>query len=100
MASTFSQIKSGLDEISDRNKRNREHLARARDFIVKAQTDLAAMPGEYTSLVQDINQAAIDNPTDQAFQLAKSEKDKLVANFNSLKSYCDDLLAAFDAVNE
>lgn len=100
MASTFSQIKSGLDEISDRNKRNREHLARARDFIVKAQTDLTTMQTEYSTLVADINQAAIDNPTDQAYQLAKSEKDKLVADFQSLKSYCDSLLASFDAVNE
>lgn len=100
MASTFSQIKSGLDDISSKNSKNRSMLSSSRASLLSAQANLAGMTAAYSGLVADINDAATANPTDEAYQLAKSEKDKLVSDFQSLKTYCDALIAAFDGVTE
>jgi len=56
------------------------------------------MQTTYSGVISDINQAAIDNPTDQAYLLAKSEKDKLVVDFTALKVYAGNLITAFDSV--
>lgn len=98
--STFSDMKYALDEISRKNARGRQLIEAARAGLARVQSDLGAMTSEYTSIVTDINQAAIANPTDDAYQLLKSEKDKLVADFQDLKGYTDDLIVAFDAVVE
>ncbi len=97
---TFSQIKAVLDEIATKNARQRRYLENARASLVTAQTNLAGMPSEYSAIVADIDQAAIDNPTDEAYLLAKSEKDKLAADFQNLKTYADALIVAYDAVSE
>jgi len=97
---TFSQIKSGLDEIAAKNERNRTIIESSRSSLGVAQTNLSKMLTDYSQLVADINQTAIDNPTDDAYRLAKSEKDKLVADFQALKTYVDSLIVAYDAVNE
>jgi len=97
---TFSQIKSALDEIANKNARNRRFLENARGSLVTAQSNLVAMPADYASIVADINQAAIDNPSDEAYLLAKSEKDKLAADFQNLRTYADNLIDAYDAVTE
>ena len=97
---TFSDMKYALDEISRKNARGRELINAARTGLVRVQSDLGSMTAEYTAIISEINQAAIDNPEDIAYQTAKSEKDKLVANFQSLKTYVDDLIIAFDGVTE
>lgn len=100
MAYTYSQIKSGLDDVATRTSGNRSTINRARTFLTNAQTDLSAMPLAYTGLATEINTLAAANPTDAAYQLALNEKNKLVADFQTLKAYVDTLIAAFDAVAE
>ena len=97
---TFSDMKYALDEISRKNARGRQLIEAAHTDLVRVQSDLGAMTAEYTAIIGEINQAAIDNPSDVAYQMAKSEKDKLVANFQSLKTYTDALIVAFDGVTE
>ena len=75
---TFSEMKIALDEIAQKNTRVRQLVAAARKSMVNAQTILQAMSGEYSVIGSEIDQAAIDNPNDEAYLLAKSEKDKLV----------------------
>ena len=96
---TYSEIKAVLDEIAGETSKNQKLTASSRVRLVTAQTNLASMPGKYGSIISDIDQAAIDNPNDDAYQLAKSEKDKLVVDFQALKSYVDNLIAAFDSVS-
>jgi hypothetical protein len=98
--STYSQIKNGLDEISSKNAKNRLFIESARSSLDKALTSLNAMPAEYSDLVLDINNGAIENPDDQAYIFAKAEKDKLVSDFQNLKTYVNNLITAFDAVEE
>jgi len=97
---TFSEMKYALDEIARKNARAREILANGRTQIVRAQTDLGEMTSDYSGIVSDINQAAVDNPTDTAYTVLKAEKDKLVADFQDLKTYADALVTAYDGVSE
>ena len=97
---TYSQIKNGLDEIAAKIEQARSYINNGKTSLVRAQTDLGAMPTKWSSLIADINQAAIDNPTDDVYLLSKSEKDKLVSNFQSLKTYADALVVAWDSIEE
>ena len=98
MVSTYSEIKNGLDGIADENRQGKVWAENSRTKLVSAQTLLAGMTAKYSALIADINAAVIANPTDEAYLFAKSEKDKLVADFQSLKNYVDALIVAFDAV--
>ena len=95
---TYSEIKAALDEIARQTSLNKAMIARARKSLIDAQYNLNAMQTTYSGVVSDINQAAIDNPTDQAYLLAKSEKDKLVVDFTALKAHAGNLITAFDSV--
>ena len=97
---TYSQIKNVLDEIASKNARNRRYIESAKTQLTTAKTNLSAMVSDYSAIVSDINQAAIDNPSDEAYLLAKSEKDKLVADFQNLKTYAEALIVAYESVTE
>lgn len=98
--STFSDMKYALDEIARKNARGRQLIGVARKELIRVQSDLSGMTEEYSAMVTAINQAAINNPTDEIYLMTKKEKDKLVADFQNLKIYADDLITAFDAVVE
>ena len=95
---TFSDMKYALDEIAKHTSMNKATIERARKSLVDAQYNLNAMQTKYSGVVSDINQAAIENPGDVAYEMAKSEKDKLVADFQELKAYAENLIIAFDSV--
>ena len=97
---TYSEIISALDEIAESNVRNRQLVTGARDRMSRAQTNLAAMPGSYSGLSAEIDDLATNNPSDEAWQDVRRVKDKLVADFQNLKTYVDALLVAFDGVTE
>lgn len=98
MATTYSQRKVALDEIADRIQQAAKRMQQGRASYQTAETDLAAMQTAYSEIVSDINADASANPLDQAHQLQKAEKDKLVADFQSLKSTATAVLAAIDGV--
>ena len=83
MASTISQIKSGLDDIAQQIKQHRSKLAQAKSGITSAKTGLAAMPTQYGELLTDINNLTGSDPFTL---LAKDERTKLIAEFQELLS--------------
>lgn len=66
MASTFAQIKDGLNQIANLTLKNRQYAVNARDLINRSATSLAGMQSSYSILINDINQAALDNPGEEA----------------------------------
>lgn len=86
MASTFSQIKTALDEIAQRINNNRNRLNQAGAAITTAESDLDAMTATYSTIISDLTTAATNNPNDAAIKAAKAEADLLVAEFAALKS--------------
>ena len=98
MALTFTQAKATLDEIAQRSERNRKGLQSGRDTIARHGGDLTQMEADYGAVVTEINQIAAANPGDAAWQAAKAEQDKLVADFNVLKTRSVAMLTAVDSV--
>jgi hypothetical protein len=96
----YADIKSGLDQLALKISNEKARIVRGRLELTKAQTELAALPAASAELRTAIDDAATANPTDEAYIMQKNEKDKLVANFQALKTYCDNLIAAYDAVIE
>ena len=97
---TFSQMKFDLDEIAKKTTRGRTIIQNARKALVSANSELSAIQADYSGLIADIDQAVLDNPADSVLEMVKGEKDKLVVDFIALKSYCNDLITAFDGVVE
>lgn len=97
MALTFTQAKATLDEIAQRSERNRKGLQAGRDTIARHGGDLTQMEADYTAAVQDINATAAANPTDETWQAVKREQDKMVADFNALKTKSVAMLTAVDS---
>ena len=94
MAQTFSQIKTGLDTISARIVADRALLVQAKSTAQSVAADLTSMGTEYTQFVQDVDAASAANPTDAAYTNAKAEKDRLVAEFNALKTVANNTVTA------
>lgn len=97
MAVTYTQAKSTLDEIAERSEQNRKRLDTAKQIIDAAVADLNAMTSAYTAFVSDLNAAAAANPSNQAWQTAKLEKDQMVADFQALKTTAEALQGAVNA---
>jgi len=91
---TYTEVKQALDEIAGRTTQNSKRVAQAKAQLQQAQTDLAAMQTAYNTIVADLNQAAIDNPDNPAWQAAKAEKDQMVSDFQTLKATVDALVTA------
>lgn len=97
MASTFSQIKSGLDAISSRIVENRKRVLAARDALVDVSANLTQMGTDYGTFVGDVDAALAASPNDVALQNAKAEKDRLVSEFNALKTIATNATNAITA---
>ena len=87
---TYSEIKLALDEIAQRIIQNRKRIAASKTGIQQAAADLGSMSTQYAATVTAIN--ALES--DPANDVAKSEKDKLVAEFAALKAEADALVTA------
>lgn len=82
MASTISQIKSGLDEIAKKIANERLRLIGSKTSVTLAKTNLAAMPTQFGTLLADI--LALTG-TDPSTVLAKDERLKLIAEYQALQ---------------
>jgi methyl-accepting chemotaxis protein len=99
MALTWDQIKNGLDDVSRDIQRQRNTRDTGRTQIESANTKLGEMQAKYAALVMDINAMATAEPGNAAAQHAKADKDKLVAEFQALKTEVQaqvDAIAALD----
>jgi hypothetical protein len=97
MASTFSQIKTGLDTISARIAADRAKALTAKATLTDVVADLNQLGTDNTQLVSDIDAALTATPNDVALQNAKAEKDRLVAEFNALKTVATNAANAITA---
>lgn len=86
MATTYSEAKVALAEIATRIRANANRLAQAAALIQQAETDLAAMPTQFGTIISDIGAAAQANSSNTALVAAKAESDLLVAEFTELKT--------------
>lgn len=98
MAFTYSEITTALDEIRARIASNRSRLASARATVLQAETDLTAMNAAYSQYVTDLNTMVTANPDDAAVQAAKADKDRLVSDFQALKTKATNIKNAIDGV--
>lgn len=97
MASTFSQIKTGLDAISSRIVANRAKVHSVRANLVDVSADLTQMGTDYGTFVTDVDAALAASPNDVALQNAKAEKDRLVAEFLALQTVATNATNAITA---
>lgn len=98
MASTYTERKKALDEIAERSTQNAKRLTQAKSTIDAALADLTAMQTAYSQIVTDINSDATANPSDQAYQNMKLEKDKLVADFLATKTKANAQKTALEGI--
>lgn len=98
MATTFSTAKVALDLIAQRIQSNRSKLTQAQAYALQAETDLAAMPSQFSTIISDIDAAASAAPSDAALQDLKLEKDKLVAEFAALQTTATSMKNATAAI--
>lgn len=88
---TTSEVKAGLDQISDLIARVRAKFVAARQEITSSATLLGQIPTDYADVIATIN---LFTPTGEFESLAKDEKSKLQTEFQALKADMDALIAA------
>jgi len=86
MAFNYTKSKAALDTIAQRTDRYRKQIVAMQTQIQDMGNGLNGMPTEYSGLVGEIDAEATASPTDEALQMLKLEKDKLVADFQALLS--------------
>ena len=94
----FSTTKNKLDEISSRIQHNRDVVNMVMTNISGVVIDLTSMTADYAAVVTEIDTQAAANPSSDAWQLALSEKELLVAEFLALKTHAQNLKTAMESV--
>lgn len=97
MASTISQIKTGLSDIAARIAAERSRLSQAKVSITTAKSVLSGMPTQYATLLADINNLSGSDPFTL---LAKDERAKLIAEFQALQTVANNAETAVAGIIE
>lgn len=84
---TYSDALYQIDELTGRMSSAKSRMTRGLELLLESvtiyQTLDEASPTGFLDLVQFINAQAAANPTDEDWISIKSQKDKIVANFQS-----------------
>ena len=91
---TTSEVKSGLDEVADTIRAQREVMAKVKSNAALASAALAALPADKQPIIATINGYAVDT-TNTFEKLAKAELADLTTEFQALKTIAD-AVAAID----
>lgn len=91
--STYSEMKSKLDEIANELRSYREATARAKGTFTQVSNDLSSLAENYSGIIADINTFAENNSTDVAANVLKAEQDLLLAEYLELKTTIDTLVS-------
>jgi len=91
---TYTATKAALDEIAERTVRNTQRVDQAKALLTQVQTDLSTMVTAYTTIIDELEAEVAAAPGDVAWETAKAEKDKLVADFLALQTEVDSLVTA------
>lgn len=89
---TYSEMKTGVDEISALIRDNRAVLSKAKQNGSTASASLAAIPTQYAAVIASID-AIPANTTNAAEMLLKAERAKLATEFTALKAKADAIAA-------
>lgn len=80
---SVSEVKSGLQAISDLIAGSTQARDRAKTQLLSARNQLAAVPTQFSDVIATVNGYT---PTGAFESLSKDEKDKLQTEFTALKS--------------
>jgi hypothetical protein len=94
---TYTQTKATLDEIAVKSETQRKSLVNARSAVASVEAALQTMQNQYSAFIAEVETDALANPTDPAWQAAKAEKDRLVADFLAVQTKAQAIIIAFDA---
>ena len=98
---SYLQAKDGLDRIANDVailiEAAESRFGQIKSFSTQLSNLSANAPTGWLELVQYINQEAAANPSDEDWARLKSEKDKIVADFQAYKSVLDAKIAAYEA---
>jgi hypothetical protein len=94
---TYTQTKATLDEIAVKSESNRKRLVDARAAVASVEAALQTMQNQYSAFIAEVEADALANPADPAWQAAKAEKDRLVADFLAVQTKAQAIITAFDA---
>ncbi len=94
MALTYTKSKAILDEIAARTTRNQDRLTNSKVGVDDAVVDLGKMVTDYSGFSADLDALATANPTDVAIQNAKAEKDRMIPDFQAVKTEAEALQTA------
>jgi hypothetical protein len=89
---SYSEMKTGLDDISGIIRDNRAVLVKAKSNGSLASTELASIPTDFAAVIAAID-AIPANTTNTAEMLLKAEKAKLATEFTALKAKADAIAA-------
>lgn len=95
---TFSEIKQGLDGVTADIVAETARLNQGKSQITLANNNLGALATKYAALVTAVNGLATAEPSNAAATLAKAEKDKLVAEFQALKTTAQAMVTALNGI--
>lgn len=94
---TTSTVKAGLDDVSTTIRNARKRLSQSKAAITAAKNELAAIPTTFADVIAEIDGYAGDD----AFEsLAKSEKDRLAAEFSALQADAASAEASLSTITE
>lgn len=93
----YSEMKQSITEIVGKITDARDHVSRGKTLIARAQTILTDLPTDYSTIIADIDQFLVDNPSDEAALGLKAEKDLLVAEYQAFKTTVDALVIAVNS---
>jgi hypothetical protein len=94
---TYTQTKATLDEIAVKSETQRKSLVNARSAVASVEAALQTMQNQYSAFIAEVEADALANPADPAWQAAKAEKDRLVADFLAVQAKAQAIITAFDA---
>ena len=86
---TTSEVKAGLDDISQSIRNSRQAYATAKARIQAARNELAAIPTTFSDVIATIDAYS---GADAFEALSQAEKDKLATEFVALRNEMDALI--------
>lgn len=92
---TFCEVEAALDNVRNDVNNNKSRYTGAVAQILAAKNAVANLATTYAAVATEINAQATALPNDTAWKMAKARLDKIVAEYNALRTK---LQAAVDAL--
>jgi hypothetical protein len=93
----YTTAANSLTEVESTITQAVQRLRSAKKQIGQAESTLAAIPTQYSSLITWIDDQAAANPDDEAIQDLKRRKDKIAGDFNNRNTTATDMQNALSS---